>query len=184
MLVCGCANTSPIDRVEHMIDAAGAASAASTSCRSASADPLGTVRPLGAVLLYSWPVQPEAAVKVPSRSENAAPSDAAETTTLIPTNLRSYIALTSAVTCLAYCRVRRLLLVGCVSGAVQVYSPSAQWGSVQYRFALEAHVTAVERVILRPLPSRVRHAQTLGDGVVRSNHPIVRLDWARAGRAG
>lgn len=154
VVVCGCANRSPLDQMEHLIDGPSAAAAAANLSGGHSNDPLGAVRPLGALLLYSWPEHPHAAIHTGGGGGGGGGS-----TTSLPSNLRSYIALTSSVTCMGYCSSRRLLLVGTKSGAVQIYSPSPNWAHLQYRFALEAHVSPVAAIVLRPHPERSTNSQ-------------------------
>ena len=140
VLVCGCGNSSTLDQLEHMLDAQGAAIASARSCVAASSDPLGSVRPLGALVLYEWSEElPDHAAEAEllrareryrSKDKGGAAGgggDGSPGSSRPPpprSTLRSYLPLTAAVTALAYCRTQRLLLVGTRTGSVQASYPA------------------------------------------------------------
>ena len=136
LLLCACDNDSYLDRLEHTLDAAGAAASAATINPGAKAETIG-VRPLGAILVYSWllPVdepaaRPDAAAtgKLPASRASAAlgthPARRVEggggRQGAAQRGLIAHAPLQSGATTLGYCSKGRLLLVGCRSGSVQV----------------------------------------------------------------
>ena len=136
LLLCACDNDSYLDRLEHTLDAAGAAASAATINPGAKAETIG-VRPLGAILVYSWllPVdepaaRPDAAAtgKLPaSRASAALGTHPARRAGgggggqgAAQRGLIAHAPLQSGATTLGYCSKGRLLLVGCRSGSVQV----------------------------------------------------------------
>ena len=188
LLVCGCANDSTLDRVEHMIDGPTSMPSAAASCSKPSSsisavthatanamDAAQVIRPLGALLVWRWPTSPSLAASASPndvdralrRAHQAAGGGVIEGSAL----LQAFTPLATAVQCLAYCESKRLVLVGSRSGAIQLYS-LGQRGALHYRYAIEAHASPILSLNLRPHPARLAAAAAAASSTTTAATPL------------
>ena len=178
LLVTGCANDSTLDKVEHYIDGpptspAYAAHAGVAPVSSHADADLGAIRPLGAVLVWRWPVYADdddaaddassvastpASTPRSARGEARLPAFDSAGSDPSDSLLLSYTPLQTDVTALAYCATRRLLLVGCRTGTTHVYSlgRGRTRGTLIYRYQIDAHHSPLIAISLIAHPERER----------------------------
>ena len=167
LLLCACDNDSYLDRLEHTLDAAGAAATAATISTNPKTETLG-VRPLGAIVVYRWPSpsSDEAAAAGAEMGIGGAGVGSGKVSAALAAHpgrradgpggrrassslgMLAHAPLQSGATAIGYCRSGRLLLVGCRSGSVQVYSPTADWARLKLHFAVEAHASPVASLVV------------------------------------
>ena len=157
VLLCACANHSPLDKIEHAIDASAAAAAASYNWR-ASPNDAGTtpiyLRPLGALLVYRWAASlhrpPADGAAAQGGAASARPMHAPSTACRV----RAHASLQSEATTLAYCDAKGLILVGTRSGAIQVPPPDPLTRARDAPARLRPGRPPLRRCPLRSSPSR------------------------------